>query len=516
MSLMRTLVSTSLLNLASSRDASRLLKNANSEFDSACMQFAQLYIKDRTFDYTHARCNIQNECEGLRWSDESRKRVITGPFEKNQSVYYPVTCSEAVYELSDMQTPPDGDKPGIAKPVEKKIKHEVSLMEFLDENCNILASRSDNSAKETGRCVNKVCTGISWTDRTKRKIALGSKQGLAVSCYEAVGLVSVSAMKYSSMGSGSVQPIVVKFVRHKDRRDKRVRVLASFRKQGRSTKFSLMFDTGSDTSFMRMQGKEDGYQDRLGIAKEFTSNIVFGAQDGQDVMRIVKRVDETISIDGFSFDVGLGLAETTAADIDAGLLGGARGSPFSRAARTFAYLGGLGWGAGSLLIGPEHDWKSYCRSSASPIFVDVYADASDWLWIVEGSAGLSSSRKRDPVNWILDTGCAGIYVPPSIYEEAVATIAKAGSVVDGGFVSNCFENIALFPTVLLQVGEFTIPLTPTEYATAWPAAPSLCEFHLKSAGLNGLKHTYLIGEPILKKMLTIFKEEEEQMGFCLL
>ena len=489
--------------------------------DKACRELVRMKGKNKNslVETSVIRCNERDQCADLLWTDNKRTSVeIDQNVGKRLGVYYPVTCSEAVYEVkrSAPTVSKDIRTHSSNEPKKPKYPHEARVS-FLDETCGRLGDLISKSPQRgSSRCVQKQCTGLTWTDSTRTSIKQGN--GIEVSCYEAVGFLASRRAIQTPRPTGKI----VKLVYHKNPKEKRVRVLATFLKQGTTTPLSLMFDTGSDKSLLRIKGNHEGYSDKLGIAQEYFHNIIYGTQAGMEITRIVKKVDESISLagafPGFTFDISMGLAEETAADIDEGLLGAARGTPFSRAAGTFAYLPSrsTAGNAGSLLIGSQHDWKSFCRNAHEPVFIKT--KDSQFLWIVGGAASIG--QKQVAVNWAVDTGAVSMYVPPMLYDEIVRAIETTGSKVDGGFVTECSKNRSAFPTVNFIIGhdgnQVTLPLTPNEYATEYSGETSLCEFHLHQADLGFIKDTFLLGEPLLRKMLTIFSEEKSEMGFCLL
>ena len=468
-----------------------------------------------------------------------------------------------------------------------RIKMEIDA-KYNNDDCEevALASIGDRYLKGSVQCEGDVCVGASWTDHSLSGVMLGREE-VAMTCRHELlqniarvgnGLyehhrkttkaipfkdTQVSKRSYPSPSrrpetrSGTVtvqrheeEKVVFKnegglrvsLFYHRNSEDKRVRVQAEFLNQGNPTKYSLLFDTGSNESYARIRGENceisHGYHDERGITQSFQRELRFGTIAYPHSVRISRKVGEQIALDGWpsplTFPITMGLTAVCSKTVDTGLLGAGRGTPFSKAAGTFAYLPSSPrsvTSAGTLLIGPDHDWNSRCKEGTRTIYMDVVRRLSRVHWIVNGAAiARSSDRKVIKgvyTNWVVDTGAYGLHVPSSIYDDIVNMIRLTGSDVHKSdvpkeypYIDNCYENHSKFPIVYLQIGtglqKLAITLRPTDYTGSLSRSTGKCQLLLSNSELKNMPNTYLLGEKILRRTLTVFSELNQTVGICLL
>jgi hypothetical protein len=420
----------------------------------------------------------------------------------------------------------------------------------------------DQIESSSVHCKDGRCLGIAWKDESRSSVVLGhGNGGVLMTCMQATIFKDVlratewpDSFRYNDLLDGEPNrslaisggtktatdgSLVKLFYSETIAKEKRMRVRAHFKKQGSRTSYSLLFDTGSNESFMRKRGDsckpEHGYHDMKGLASVFKKSLRFGTEGLQHEVDLVKKVDEMISLEGwpenFTFSITMGISEVCRPSVEPGLLGAARGSDFSKSAKTFAYLPSHGSTseAGSLLIGPQHPWASYCTEARRPVFVNVAKDLSPFHWVVEGSAYVRSTKrtvvKAARINWLVDTGAYDFYVSPDVHASIVGNIHETGSEVveslvarEFPIVKNCKQNRASFPTVFIRIGRgaesFTHKIKPEEYTTEPSRSSGMCQLLFSQSGMKSMKNTYLIGEKLLRRTLTIFNEEEGVVGFC--
>jgi hypothetical protein len=415
------------------------------------------------------------------------------------------------------------------------------------------------------RCDGNFCRGITWSDQSKSSMILGNSEilgRLLMTCNEAMLEIMRDSLYQFYEGTGVARsttrsPIstenetvssrdprasdrsegaIVRLFHHQGlEHEKRVRVHAKLLKQAEPTKYSLMLDTGCDESYMRIRGdncrREHGYRDFKGLATTDRRTIQFGAIDYPHHVDILKKVDETMSLQGwdkdFQFSIVIGLTEVCDESVDTGLLGAARGSHFSKAAGTFAYLPSS-TDVGSILIGGSHPWESYCEHGRLPLFVPVQRNLSKIHWIVEGASFVMSSNqslgKRVRHNWLVDTGATHLSIPPDIYTYLVDRMKDMGSELlpsEGRYLpvlTNCSRNRSSFPPVYIRAGKgdniFTTTIQPHDYTTKPSRSSGKCQLILSKSEPRGLKNTYYMGEQFLRRVLTVFSESRAAVGFC--
>jgi hypothetical protein len=447
---------------------------------------------------------------------------------------------------------------------------------------------------DSARCVQGICVGISYRDGIKSTVLSGHPDGsLYITCEEArfdllfreveelLGrstYIAPDGHKDESQGFGmndaAVYPpkvddelgeysegdsayssadeeepwfrppaftdlvTTVQLESHWNTYEIRPRIRVKFLNQNIPETYSLMFDTGSDLTFMRMASMGCpawyGYVDAKGVARDSPRSLSFGTDDFKHGLDVTRTVDELLEIEGNSenlhVDDTIGLFKTCDEAMDTGLLGAGRGSAFSRAAGVFAYLPALDH-AGTLLVGRNHEWSSFCAEGyALTPFDLIDNDSAKHAWVVKGSSWLTAPDGQIIVgvenDWIFDTGASGLYVPESIASAIREAIIEADSSISGDrmphefdFIEDCDRTRQFLPTIKLVVGEsefetVTVRLRPIDYTGPIDPRTGQCQLRLSTSRIDHMGRGNLFGIRPLSNFLTLFNEIEGSLAMC--
>ena len=337
-------------------------------------------------------------------------------------------------------------------------------------------------------------------------------------------------------------PPAVSIATHYDRasRDECPRINMKLTRRGeKDDVFSVLFDTGSDESFI-MDGtvaanKHIGYKDgSLGTRIRTAYDLGFGipgADTGVVIDRVVKEHAELLdgsSSTVFKFDLELNVANA-ASDrlmVGAGLLGTARTGQFAEAAGLFAYIPPRITGSeeGKILIGENsiEEINALCRD---PIrMVRLARDSKSIIFFMsEGSLSVGDNPSSDPLWWAVDTGANGLNVPESFLHEVLDMIAAAGgkrisTITLPGYlpiIDNCKQTRSGYPTIHVRVAGTTVAVKPDDYLiTGIPELPEdSCAVNIASGDL-GLEGIHLLGSAVLNNVISVFDGDTGRVGVC--
>jgi hypothetical protein len=350
--------------------------------------------------------------------------------------------------------------------------------------------------------------------------------------------------------------------------DTRPRVMAQFLAHDTGVVYSILFDTGSVSSYMVRNRDQHptiapahGDRDVLREAKAGEGfgaflerlvspahgELIFGDASLMKAVPVEERVVEMIQLvgklsnDRFAHQISVLLTpKNDDPFVGIGLLGASRNSEFSRHAVCFSFVprGALvdERVAGHVLVGERDQDKlsmEYCSGRA---FIDCDLDLSDPdYWVISGGIHAQSPLAPDafpprPVSWIVDTGAGydeGHYVTQEAFEDLVRAIEFTGARVDDfkpGFkvrVRNCQEhNVGMFPNLTFSVTNtrgltMSIIMSPKDYLIRLPERPTVCYLRVNPSGIDGRSpQTRVLGMGFLNKVVTIFDTELGQVSFC--
>ena len=347
--------------------------------------------------------------------------------------------------------------------------------------------------------------------------------------------------------------------------DDRPRVKINFLGNGRNIGFSLMLDTGSErTHIVRANGPEDigangllgysqqdgidsslepvnrparwreGYLD-VGLAPETGGRhtLYYGSDmhlKSVSVIRTIREVGQLYSeATKFVFEVEIDLTDKMQNGFTGiGLLGAGPTSHFARTAGVFAFMGppvdyngSKKASAGSLHIigqdGGEH-LNGVCRSGANIEFFTLEGHDNSKHWVVRGA--MESGAIRHEVSYIVDTGAAGVYVTSDILMAVKAALVESGAILEPRppghklRYKNCARYQSL-PTIEYTVGTgssaVTVSITPDDYLFRkfLPEGTCVLELSEEKAGTSRI-----LSISILSKLLTVFDQTRNRIGFC--
>ena len=313
--------------------------------------------------------------------------------------------------------------------------------------------------------------------------------------------------------------------------DDRPRVNVRFLGHDRPEMFSFMFDTGSEVSlvFEAREGRfgaQAGYTARRGSVANSVESVhhVVGTSTQIHTFERFREMAQLLSHDdSFSFETALHLSDQRGeSDFGVGLLGAGRTSAFAEAARVFALIPPRtrswyrpGTAAGELIVGRRDfglQQEEFCSSESSLDFVPLNLEISRDRWIVPGSVG-SNTEAPESVNWSIETGASGWYVPQNIFDQITQAIAAQGDSIDPpsepkGYmrIREC-RNIRALPVLSFSVGSVTVRVPPTEYVAR--SLSGRCSLTLR------VQDSPIIGTGLLSKLFTVFDRENNRVGFCM-
>ena len=348
-------------------------------------------------------------------------------------------------------------------------------------------------------------------------------------------------------------------------RDPRPRVKVTFLAHGQNIGFSLMFDTGSimthivlaeglevgapdaPPSYLPQDGVDssvepvdrpakwmEGYLDVGRVSKTAgAAKLMYGADDDRRRVDVTRRITEMAQLfsgeTSFIHEIEINLTtkmEDRATGI--GLLGAAPGSHFARAAGVFAYMSAQADykhapSGGTLhIVGRESDeqLRTFCRPGSDIAFFPLHGPADRIHWLVTGT--MQSGVIRHEVTYLVDTGATGIFVTSDILRAIKDALVEGGAVLEvavPGYMlkyTNCFRYRSL-PTIDFTVGSgpsaVTVSLSPDDYIIRRPGPDGACFLRLSDATARAGR---LLGVEILSKLLTVFDQTRNRIGFCLI
>jgi hypothetical protein len=481
-----------------------------------CYEFASSRISG--FDIEAPIICRDSECVGIRWADKSRSVAVADPVPDDAREWYPVSCSEAKYEMSNAGHASKSD-------LERKQGRKRKETDFHE-------AQTVYGPLDVGDLA-------SWAPKRRRPLRMGRVQTYAPKVtMKDVGTQTDTESTPSATRSKANHPYV-NLHYHRILEDNRPRVHVQFVKQAdrNPEPFSLLLDTGSHVSYIRMRSlicpPRAGYQDG-GLAQPVRTTLRFGEVDRSSVVRITRRVDEAALIgSGFSFALDLNVATTCEDEyVGTGLLGASRSSHLAKTAAVFAYKPtGTKYefihnkrSAGTLLIG-KRNWNEYCQSP--PVNVRNKYETSHIHWVVSGSVTFASTfmqHTSPSVDWVVDTGAGRILLTSSLYMQLVAFIESAGGQIPDrspsklNVIYNCMQSMAAFPILRISVGtgptNFEMDIPPTEYLGYFDQRGGYCFLNMEYSELSGLPNTGIIGMMFLEKVFTVFDRKNNQVGFC--
>ena len=286
--------------------------------------------------------------------------------------------------------------------------------------------------------------------------------------------------------------------------DSRPRILARFLGLDDIAR-SLLFVTGSAVSKISRAGSSTGFPESAGGSRVTNTIQILALEEGGEY---------------FAHEIEMNLIQATdGGSLEVGLLGAAPTSHFAQAARIFAYKY-----PETLLIGETNGTvlNSYCEDGQSINYFPTNPSRRRDHWVVSGSVSLESGLAV-LVDWVVDTGTSGLYVPSAIFESVVAHAQQLGTVADP-FIqgrlqtfTNCGDTHSKFPTVSFSVGwgsdQVTVTMHPYEYAS--PSRNGGCFITLSPQNtLTGMPDARVLGIAVMEKLLVVFDQEQDRIGVC--
>lgn len=497
-------------------DIGGLSPNDHLVLSALCHEFASSRILG--FDHGTPVICRDSECTGIRWADSSRSVAVADPVPDDAREWYPVSCSEAKYEMSNSGHALNIDLERMQGRKRKDMDlHEAQTVQDPFDEGDLASSVS----------------------KRRRPLRMGRVQtGARKVTTKDVGTQTDTESTPSAIRPKANDPYVDLHY-HWVLEDNRPRVHVQFVKQAdrNPEPFSLLLDTGSHVSYIRKRSlicpPRAGYQDG-GLAQPVSKTFRFGEVDRSSVVWITRRVDEAALIgSGFSFTLDLNVATTCEDEyVATGLLGASRSSHLAKTAGVFAYKPtGTKYefkhnkrSAGTLLIG-KRDWTEYCQSP--PVNVRNKNENPPIHWVISGSVTFASTfmqHTSPTVDWVVDTGAGRILLTSSLYMQLVAFIEAAGAQMPDrspsklNVVYNCIQSMAYFPILRISVGrgttKFELDIPPTEYLGYFDHPSGYCFLNMEYSELSGLPNTGIIGMMFLEKVFTIFDRKNNHVGFC--
>ena len=286
--------------------------------------------------------------------------------------------------------------------------------------------------------------------------------------------------------------------------DSRPRILARFLGLD-DTARSFLFVTGSAVSKISRAGSSTGFPESAGGSRVTNTIQILALEEGGEY---------------FAHEIEMNLIQATdGGSLEVGLLGAAPTSHFAQAARIFAYKY-----PETLLIGETNGTvlNSYCEDGQSIHYFRTNQSRPRDHWVVSGSVSLESGLAV-LVDWVVDTGTRGLYVPSAIFESVVAHAQQLGTVANP-FIqgrlqtfTNCGDTHSKFPTVSFSVGwgsdQVTVTMHPYEYAS--PSRNGGCFITLSPQNtLTGMPDARVLGIAVMEKLLVVFDQEQDRIGVC--
>ena len=257
--------------------------------------------------------------------------------------------------------------------------------------------------------------------------------------------------------------------------------------------------------------------------------IVYGL--GERLCEVVelKKIREKVVIKtnsgpiSYSADLGL-TTPNTDRHLQAGLMGAARRSSFTRAVKSFAYLpprvvGRDRMHAGRLLVG-DWNWGQFCKHSSPLVTLNVMREWANW--VLTGSARINKGPEVYTM-WMIDTGANGLTLPLASFTRLVRDIETTGSQVERGksgqwsTIKNCKDFQTRFPTIAIDVFDnmraFGLTFEPSEYIV--PAKRDECFLSITHNGESGTaKQVTDLGTKFVEKLFTVFNSMDGTVGLC--
>ena len=477
-------------------------------------------------------CKNGNDCQSLFWTTADRTNVCVYIGSSGTCLNrYPVLCHEATARLGGAS----GSAPAATTTTPARATTTTST--------TVTTTHMIQSTRTTATASSIESTTTTTRSATRRNIQGGTAQGSGVLRSDNRRL----SLHYNPFES-----------------DFRPRVKVSFLAHGQDIGFSLVFDTGSDKTHILMAGGPDdvasdappsylpedgidsslepvnrparwmeGYLD-VGLVAQTSGagRLVYGTDDNPRPIDVTRRINEVAQLYSgattFVHEIEIDL--TTKVDnrfTGIGLLGAGRTSHFARAAGVFAYMGPLvdysGWAtasAGTLhIVGRDggEQLNDFCRTGSNIEYFPLAGNSIHWM--VRGS--IESGTMRHDLSFIVDTGASGVFVTTDILNAIKAALVASGAVlaaaVPGHLLryDNCFRYREL-PAVKYTVGSgpmaVSISLTPEDYIVGPSGPVGTCFLNLFDATAGTTSR--LFGMELLSKLLTVFDETRNRIGFC--
>ena len=352
------------------------------------------------------------------------------------------------------------------------------------------------------------------------------------------------AFSRSSFGAATVattsipEETVIDLHYNREVADYRPRCNVRFLGSGRDEEvFSLMFDTGSESSHIKV-GRPGGYMDNdrvVSCSGGSPSSVRFGHGRCVRTIPVIRKIVEMAEIVSstdaavtYAFEMELLLTSVldSSRGTGIGLVGAGRNSNFAIAVGVFGIIGNSepycfpnSQCAGQLIIG-DVNIRQDCTIYYFPL-----SGRLPNHWAVPGSVAVGPMASSASTTWIVDTGMNGFAVPEESFTEIIRIISSLGgttrTVPEHGYrvVSNCQNCIRELPTLYFRIGILPtswieISLRPSEYLVNCSQGLQECVLWLDHNEIYWAPHARLLGMGILKKLLTVFDNENDRIGFC--
>ena len=310
------------------------------------------------------------------------------------------------------------------------------------------------------------------------------------------------------------------FIDRQDR-DNRPRIIVDFLGNDQRVSHSVLFDTGSDRSYMRI-GHEAYRDEGQGAVVALGGQLAYGTDDLQEVFAVVRKQTEMIRLysrrtgDEYSHLIEIDLvAQIPPAYPDIGLFGASPSSDFAKAVGIFSYEPHPD-DAGTIVIGEP---SPLCPSGQPMVY---YPNAPGHVvhWVVPGRVGVGDSRSQ-AVDWLVDTGASGYYMHADMFDFLKQELRALGSgvVERPGFyttIYNCIEYQTRFPPIQYVIGAgVRLRITPADYISDYDAATGTCYANIFTGGVGRNPGLKLLTIDILRKLhRTVFDARNSRIGFC--
>jgi hypothetical protein len=472
-------------------------------------------------------CKNQRDCHSIFWTsaDKTAICVFTGSADCKNT--HPVLCSEADSGIARRPAEPVLTTPG--------------------PTLRVPSGRDDPTTTVAPRQA-PVSTTSSTTTSTR----------------------PITSMRADPSPGTVAEPVELSLHYNPFEYDPRPRIKVSFLAHGEDLGFSVMFDTGSDVShILKANGTEaervqladappsylpqddidsrdepvtrpakwgEGYLD-VGFVGQVGGerDLHYGNDDAIRAVPVSSAISEVAVLysgaSKFTHEIEIELTKR----IDnrhtgIGLFGAGRTSHFARAAGVFAYVGAVqdyqGWAlasAGRLFIGETDVAKLNRQCERGTVqFFPLLPMMSRIHWVVAGSMELAGAdvALRSDMTFIIDTGATNFYVTSELLAAVKAQLVASGAELISAKPDeyeqymNCWEYQTL-PHINIKLGTganaVSVIMTPDDYV-GYNRVDGTCLLALKDSSASGSNR--LIGIKILSKLLTVFDQRNDRIGFC--